>query len=224
MADKLMRAQVTIPLDSAVPEDYIVNTWYFDGDDALGVQPVESYWDAVMTLLSGFYQSIDALVFPSSVGTDATVKIYDMRDPEERVPELIDTIPIAASTDGPLPNEVALCMSFRAEYESGINPQRRRGRLFLGPIANTAVTVVGGQARPSTAVRDAIAAAAGVVAAGELLNIGDPERVRWAVYSPTTDLTGTIDDAFSDVIGGWVDDAWDTQRRRGPVPTTRTTF
>jgi hypothetical protein len=39
----------------------------------------------------------------------------------------------------------------------------------------------------------------------------------WVVYSPT-------DDAYHEVANGWVDNAWDTQRRRGYKPTSRTTF
>lgn len=224
MADKLMRAQVTIPLDAGLPEDYITNTWYFDGDDALGAQPVESYHNAVMSLLTAFYQAIDGVIFPSTVNSPAVVKIYDMRDPEERVPELTDTITLTPTADDPLPGEVAIVASFRADYESGVNPQRRRGRIYLGPIATSASEVAFGHSRPSGGARAAIAAACETLQEGQLLNIGDPERVRWSVYSPTTDATQSIDDAFNDVMAGWVDDAWDTQRRRGAAATGRNTW
>lgn len=225
MADKLMRAQVTIPLDSGIPEDAIVNTFHFDGDDALGLQSVDSYYDAVMTLLTGFYQAIDGEVFPSSVADEAVVRIYDLADPEQRIVRRQDTIPLTNIAADPMPNEVALCMSIAAAPAAGVNPQRRRGRIFLGPIANTKVVVIGGQARPQLAMREAVAAAAATMAEGELLNIGDPERVRWAIYSPTTDEGGaTLGDSFFDVVSGWIDDAWDTQRRRGAAPTARVTF
>jgi hypothetical protein len=224
MADKLMRAQVTIPLDDAVPENYIVNTLYFDGDDTLGVQPVEDYHAAVETLLTNFYQAIDGVVLAPSVAANALVKIYDMRDPEERVPEHEFTIALTPAAGIALPNEVALCLSFRAEYESGVNPQRRRGRIYLGPVSSDTVTTVAGQSRPLGSVQTAVAAAADAMADGELINIGDPERVRWSIYSPTTDATQDIGLAFNDVIGGWVDNAYDTQRRRGPAPTSRATF
>lgn len=225
MADKLMRAQVTIPLDSGIPEDSIVNTWHFDGDDALGLQSVDSYYDAVMTLLTGFYQTIDGEIFPSSVAPEAVVRIYDLADPEQRIVRRQDTIPLDPIAADALPNEVALCMSFAAAPAAGVNPQRRRGRVFLGPVANTKVAVIGGQARPILQMREAIAAAAATMAEGELLNIGDPERVRWAIYSPTTDAGGaTLGDSFFDVVSGWLDDAWDTQRRRGAKPTARVTF
>jgi len=48
MADKLMRAQVTIPLIGGLPEDYPTNTFYFDGDDGL---TDAQYHGAVVDLL-----------------------------------------------------------------------------------------------------------------------------------------------------------------------------
>jgi len=68
------------------------------------------------------------------------------------------------------------------------------------------------------ALADAAAAMEdGTVVAGGL-------SVKWAVYSPTTDAVDTIDNAFNDVLDGWVDNAFDTQRRRGPAATTRITW
>lgn len=224
MADKLMRAQVSIPLDSGLPEDALVNTWYFDGDDDAEMVD-EDYSDQVMTMLTTFYQSIDGIVFPSTVGPNATVKIYDMRDAEPRVPERTDTIPLSPSATAPLPNEVAICLSFAAEYESGVSPARRRGRVFLGPVSVDAVTVVNSQARPHASAQDAIRDAAAVMQDGLIHEIGSVLRTRWAVYSPKThDVTDDIGAAFNDVLTGWVDDAFDTQRRRGAGPTSRLVF
>lgn len=224
MADKLMRAQVTIPLDAGLPEDYVTNTWYFDGDDIGGTPNPGDYHDTVMDLLTAFYQAIDGVIFPTQVNTPATVKIYDMRDPEERVPEFTGTIALVPNAADMLPSEVAIVNSFRAEYESGVNPQRRRGRIYLGPICTAAGEVAFGHSRPSGAARATIAAASETLQEGKLLDDAFVHRVRWAVYSPTTDLTSSIDDAFNDVIAGWVDDAWDTQRRRGAAATGRNTW
>lgn len=222
MADKLMRAQVTIPLDSGVPEDVIVNTLYFDGDDGL----TDAIYHAhVMTHLTTFYQAIDGVLFGQNVASPATVKIYDMRDAEPRVPEYTDTItlsPLASGIDLTLPNEVALCLSFKASVASGENAKRRRGRIYLGPVHYDAAEMVSSQARPKASVRTAVAAAAGVMA--DALGEDPGPKVSWAIYSPTTDLTSTLDDAFFDVQSGWVDNAFDTQRRRGAAATARTTF
>lgn len=219
MADRLMRAQVIIPLDSGVPEDAIVNTFYFDQDDNGLLPPPDDSYDAVVQSLADFYQVFDALLYPSSIGTDATVRIYDMRDPEPRQMRRLDTFPIAGGLTDPLPNEVALCASFAADYVSGVNPQRRRGRVYLGPVATGATLITGSQSRPSAAVMAAI-----ITALESLLTPADVggSSLSWALYSRADDLGGaTIDDSFHDVQRGWVDNAWDTQRRRGPAATSR---
>lgn len=221
MADKLMRALVSIPLDSGIPEDAMVNTLYFDGDDS--EEDDAAYHSAVMTLLTGFYQAIDNPLFGQNVAPEATVKIYDMRDALPRVPEFVGTIPLSPLGANSLPSEVAVCLSFQADAVSGLSQKRRRGRIYLGPIcADTALTVevVNGQMRPRASVRTVIANAAHDMAVGTPLPILG--SVKWAVYSPTTDLTSTLDDAFHDITNGWIDDSFDTQRRRGPAPTTRT--
>lgn len=224
MADRLWRVQCSIPLDSGVPEDAIVNTWHFDDDD----DPVASATDTsdwIVQQLSNFYSAIDQIVFPSTVSSPMTLKMYDMAEPEPRIP--IDTaeITVTPSANPPLPNEVALCLSFAAEMESGVRPSRRRGRIFLGPVQNGAAEVVNSQLRPTFAVRDAVRNAANELQTG-FEHPGSPGfRLRWSIYSPRTRETGgTVGQAFNDVLSGWVDNAFDTQRRRGPAPTTRDVF
>lgn len=226
MPDKLMRVQVTIPLDSALPEDAVVNTLYFDGDEDLdGIATDDDYHQTAFGAVRDFYQAIDLLCLAGSVGSEATVKIYDMRDAKPRVPEFTDTFTLTPDATNPLPNEVAVCLSFAAAGGSGLNPRRRRGRIYLGPwpSSSSSTEVVSGQSRPTAAARTAIANAAASMKQTDL-PIGIGGSVRWAVYSPTTDLTSSIDDAFNDVETGWVDNAFDTQRRRGPDATARTTF
>lgn len=225
MADRLLRAQVTHFHDSGILDDAVVNTFYFDGDSALGVQPESDYYDAVQGLLNDFYIDIAPTVFANSMAGSARLRIYDMRDPEPRVVKHEATFGYVPDDQPPLPSEVALVMSFSATLASGDVAARRRGRTYLGHISSAAAAVINGQSRPLLAVRQAIAAAATDLAAGRLLNIGDPERVRWAVYSPTTQAGGaTVDDSFFDVTHGWIDDAWDTQRRRGADATARETW
>lgn len=219
MADKLMRAQVTVVIDQALPENYIMNTFYFDGDDGL----TDSIYHAhVEDMLTDFYQAIDEVVFGAGVGGEATVKIYDMRDPEPRVPEHQFSIPLTPNAATDLPHEVAICMSFAADPISGVNPQRLRGRVFLGPVANNQVVLSAGQPYITSAARTAIATAGAAL----LVPRGEEPgpKVSWAIYSPTTDATSSIDDAFNDVQSGWVDNAFDTQRRRGPKATERELF
>lgn len=227
MADYLARAQVTIPLDSGVTKDVIVNTFYFDADSDLVAVPGDLHFDGIESLLTTFYQAIDGVIFGQNIASPAHVKVYNMRDALPRVPQHefdIALAPLASGIDLCLPNEVALCCSFKAAPGSGLNAKRRRGRVYLGPIHYAASEMVASQCRPTAAARDAVRDAAGVMAAG--FNTGAPAdtSVRWAIYSPTTDATSTVDDAFNDVAAGWVDNAFDTQRRRGAAPTLRDTF
>lgn len=216
MADKLMRAQVTIPMDGGLPEDYPTNTFYFDGDDGL---TDAQYHGGVMDLLQAFYQAIDGVLYPVQVDSPATVKIYDMRDALPRLPEFEGVIVLTPSAGDMLPGEVSLVSSFRAQYVSGVPNARRRGRVYIGPIQAGQNVISGAQARPWSVAVDALADASDAMANGVVIAGG--LAVKWAVYSPTTDATSSIDDAFNDVVAGWVDDAWDTQRRRGCAATTR---
>lgn len=224
MADRLWRAQVSIPMDTALPEDAIVNTWHFDDDDDPIAAPDDTR-DWIMQALTGFYQTIDNVLLAASVTSPATVRLYDMADPTPRQPLFTEQIALTpVNGDDGLPSEVALCLSFSATVSSGQNAARRRGRLYLGPIATAAITTEGGARRPSAAVRTVIANAAAVVRNG-IEHPGSPGlHLKWAIYSPTTDATDTLGNAFNDVATGWIDDAFDTQRRRGARPTTRTTF
>jgi hypothetical protein len=224
MADRLYRAQVTIPLDSGIPDDAVVNTWHFDDDDDPIAGPEDTQgW--ILDALTGFYQAIDSVVYPAIVASAATVRMYDMRDAEPRVPRAIETIALTPSANDALPSEVALCLSFAAPYTSGVNPARRRGRIFLGPLNAGVGGMVGSQNRPDLAVRQTIAAAAATLVDG-VEHPGSPGlHLKWAIYSPATDAGGaTLDDSFFDVTSGWIDDAFDTQRRRGAAPTERTVF
>lgn len=224
MADRLWRAQVTIPNTSEIPEDAVQNTWHFDDDDDPVAAPEDTMgW--IMEMLTAFYQVVDAELFANSVGDTATVRFYDMAEPTPRLLLGTDTIPLTPSVTDPLPGEVALCMSFAAAPLSGVNPARRRGRVYLGPVKQTAVSVINGQSRPNAGIRTAIATAAGTMAEG-IEHPGSPGlRCRWALYSPATQAGGaTIGESFHDVVSGWIDDAWDTQRRRGAAPTARVTF
>lgn len=223
MADRLWRAQVTIPMDSALPEDSIVNVWHFDDDDDPVAAPDDTR-DWVMQALTGFYNSIDGVVYPNQITSTAQVKLYDLRDPEPRIPIFTEPLTITPNAADMLPAEVALCLSFAAAPESGTIAARRRGRIFLGPLHTGAVEYVAGQARPTSLVMNSIKDAAAVLVDG-ISHPGSPGlHLKWAIYSPTTDLTSSIDDAFNDVVSGWVDNAFDTQRRRGAVATSRVTF
>lgn len=211
----VLRAQVVLPHDSGLSKDVITNTWHFNtyaGTAAANAQTVRTRLAAFYTgtpLAEGgpWTAFMGAHLGPGLI----TVKVYDLLDPEPRVPVHTGTFDITTEAGGSqLPAEVALCLSFQAQPASGVAQARRRGRVYLGPFDSTALAADG---RPGTSVIARIRSAASV-----LLNANDA-NLRWAVYSKASEP-----DTGYDVHNGWVDNAWDTQRRRGLAPLTRVTF
>lgn len=121
----------------------------------------------------------------------------------------------ASGSTIPLPAEVALCMTHTADLtlipeEAGSEhpAARRRGRRYLGPLGFTDATdVVDGYLIPS----DLLIADA-VEADRRLADTGF--EVVWSRAGNTQ----------FEVIQGWVDDEFDTQRRRGRLASGRTNW
>ena len=197
--------QVTMEHDSALPEDRSVNVWSADisaVNEATGL----AAWH---TALETFYASIDSLLSSSFSGL-MTIKSYRRSDAQPRVP-ILTTPPTLVPGAGQLPSEVAFVVSFQGVRIAGGNQARRRGRIYLGPLTSTAADTATG--RPAAATISTVATAADVLVTSSKA-AADWE---WSVWS-TVNLDGT------NVDNGWVDNAWDTQRRRGISPTARTLF
>lgn len=207
MANNLV--QVTLTQDTAIPSDACVNAWSFftatPKDDAIGAD--------ILAALEVFYQVWDDFMPAELTGT-GVVKFYDRGDATPRVPWLVDTISFTPGAGIPLPTEVAMCLSIAAAPVSGVAAARRRGRLYLGPwTADALGNATGQRGRPKTSLTDLVAAGAGA-----LKDASDASGDwTWHIWSPT-------DGVGREVNNGWVDNAWDTQRRRGVDPTTRSTF
>lgn len=122
-----------------------------------------------------------------------------------------------------LPNEVAFVLTIGTKETSATTLQkaRRRGRLYLGPLCADAMTAQNNVAAvPNASFMEA------VVGAGERLaewswGVGAQSGIeadgQWVVWSRTGETYGSVN-------GGWVDNAWDSQRRRGTEPTAKTTW
>lgn len=123
---------------------------------------------------------------------------------------------------GPMPSEVAICLSFHAafgadaEFAGVTRPRSRdRGRIFLGPLVLSAL--IAGQ--ESTTNRPMVAPnvrAAILSNAQQYLNVSGGGLLGQQVWSRRN---GTV----KPVVGWSVDDAFDTQRRRGERPNIRQT-
>jgi hypothetical protein len=127
----------------------------------------------------------------------------------------INLLPAPVSGAKSLPSEVAICLSFASVYGSAIEFQgetrpraRHRGRVFLGPLESAAITDDSlGRAIPTTNMVADITGAAGF--------LSTTSTVSWSQWSRK-------DGIFRAVSRYWVDDAFDTQRRRGEKARSRT--
>lgn len=189
----IWRAQVEISAASGLPEDKVVNTFHFEGSEtATDLANIDD-------MLSDFYDANNATgrlfarYSSGSISNQVAIKIFCLADPEPREPrgEFFHTWTRGTGTT--LPAEVALCMSYQAAPLAGESQRRRRGRIYLGPFLAT--TNVSG--RPQQELRQIISEAA------ENLRLAANASVTWQV------------------AGGWVDNAWDSQRRRGVKATER---
>lgn len=208
--------QVVIPHQDQLAHDAVVNTFNFTG-----VDDVEDMCTAAYGRLQEFYEdapggSTNGLIRFMSTELNypgARLKFYNQDDPEPRVPifdesmGLVQTSPVGSTN---LPGEVAVCTSYSAAAESGTNPRRRRGRLYIGPLNIGASTATNGvAARPSGPFITCLEGTTQRLAEASTLGCA------WAVYS----RRGS---SFAIIEKGYVDNAFDTQRRRGVNPTTRT--
>jgi hypothetical protein len=200
---------------TGLPEDVFVNTWAFrtasgtratDGELNEAAVKIADFFGANVTLTNA---SVNDQMSGEIDPTACELKVYRMDDPPPREPEVYP-LPWSPQANGTvLPAEVALCMSFY----SGRNIVGRRGRVYLGPWQDQVLTPAEEPARPQNTVLQTI------MAAGERLMTPEGTTV-WCVLAGSG--SGTA--ALHPVTGGWVDDAFDTQRRRGAAPTTRLQF
>lgn len=210
------RFQYTIPYVSNMPTDVIVNDWSMFWP--IGT-PADADFENARDRLITFYED----VFNNGVITDiqapwvasgsAELKVYNRADPPPRAPVYMSAAGYTsdAATTSVIAPEVAVCMSFQADQASGVPQARRRGRVFLGGWAEALVYRGDVDEFPTVAptVRTAI-----VGAAETLLTSLLSDGWIWSVWS-------TVNGSGAAVTNGWVDDALDTQRRRGQAPTVR---
>lgn len=205
--------------------DNVVNSWFFKSETQL-VSPAQA---AIMEpIIIEFY---DGSAAPTSnlrnfinenwMGTlRHAFKVYDMSDPPERVPvyssNLAGSYGANISSTG-LPAEVACCLSYNAFPASGTNQGRRRGRMFIGPLNTTTLFAdSNASVRPAVAFTNTLRNNA-----KKLQDTASTAGWVWCVYSPTTDVVGSLAESYTAIDEVSTDDAFDIQRRRGVSPTAR---
>jgi hypothetical protein len=133
---------------------------------------------------------------------EVVVKAYDAEHVKPNPPQAVATKHAGLTPASPGPRETSLCLS----YYAGSNVPRRRGRLYI-----PAIFIAGGAlpVRPTTTHQSSLSQFADM-----FKNLGGVD-VDWCVWSRR-------DSAAHSVTNWFVDDDWDTQRRRGLRPTSRT--
>jgi len=196
-------------------KERMMNTWHIATRDA--TTPVTAA-NSFITSLNTFYQAIDAQLGNFLSGAVPLVQVYNLLENKPRQPIVEDELTVLTTSSTGTATELACCVSYRAEYVSGITPKRRRGRIYIGPLGGSVIDTSTG--RIAGASVTAIAGAADTLQAAS----GASTEWAWVVYSPTTDVTGTGETGMYEVIAGWVDNKPDVQRRRGTNIGTKTTF
>lgn len=225
------RAMVVLKGNSGLPKDRYINTFHFTTADW-----VTSTLDLIRDRLVEFYNTDPAGVtngritfnlanFINRNANASEIRIYRMEDAEPRAPVVYNWTLGASggSTNTGLPGEVAAVLS----YYGTRNIPRRRGRIYIGPFHTGALAadVTGEEGKLGSTTRSGIAGAADRLAT---YNTGP----QWVVYSSGARVqpgeSGTVGALLPPttyaVTAGFVDDAFDIQRRRGRSPSTRTTW
>lgn len=124
-----------------------------------------------------------------------------------------------------LPEEVAVCLSFHSSY--GLDPEfgpgrtsrpraKHRNRFYVGPLSTAAISEDSTSHR--TYVSDSCQTNFTLSAKQQLQDAATAIGWLWCTFSPTDRTRETLVDGEV-----WMDNAFDTQRRRGPTPTHRIT-
>lgn len=210
----ILRAMVTIQRDSGVPADAVTNTFHFNtggvylpGDGTAVRDRLVSFYDGANS-----HQSVASYLSRVLNPTSTHLKVYDLNDPEPRVPKIDEDLIIGGMSAEALPSEIAICLSYRTAYASGVARARQRGRIFIGPVANNCIAFVSGEPTVSSECRDDL-----TQAAARLIDADTP-LLKWSVHS----VAGNT--AHAPIAQVWVDNAFDTQRRRGIRATQRTSL
>lgn len=216
----IIRAVARLPYFTSIPEDVVTNTFHF----ATVATPTTDQITAMLTGVSQFYTDVAptdtvgewmAGVLSRATGA-CQVELYNLDDPEPRLPIGSTTFTLPAAVGSvTVPLETSLCLSYRAAYTSGEPNARRRGRAYIGPLSSSAITSGSGSLFPSpnTSCMSTFLQSA----ADHLYAVPATESVNWVVYSASDNVARVV-------VQAWVDNAFDTQRRRGNSPSARTTI
>lgn len=212
------RAVITIPTQSGVAKDAVKYDFAFAAPTAsldTNIVQLFSYVNSTWsTSLSGFLSPSLA-----HAAAGCLLQLYDITghldgSATNHPPYHQGTFTLPGGGGSPLPSELAVVLSYHAdftgvpEHAPGERPRSRyRGRLYIGPMASSALGADSTSHRPYVAqnVRETIAAGA----------------ARLSQLEPSWSVWSRKDSQLRQITQGYVDDAWDVQRRRGEEPVAR---
>lgn len=201
----MYRAQVVLRTTDNVSENFITNSFAFETTGGTLLDTA-----AMTTAIKDLYDDLVSYYSVSVAQNGHLIKYYVLPGTPPNYPFEEDTFNLAAPPAGSgLPAEVSLVISFQGERQAGFPQARRRGRLYFGPFDTSGMD----DQRPLATMVSNFATAAATFKSNVMAEPGH----FWAVWSSLDQQTVIVDN-------GWVDNAWDTQRRRGLKATSRTTF
>lgn len=220
-----VKASIHLAATTGLPRDDVVNTLYFTKTGT----PSSGDYDALGLAISHFYNT-------TADGSALSIAGYLGRDRDYGTNHCKTQFYVVPSSPGPtgspvhtyswslidpgvhvtLPDQVAVVNSYHSDLTGVTNPKRRRGRIFLGPLNILALeesgSALGAQTVSAGFMADIIRSTTLILSA-QTVSAG----WTWVQWSPTDWTARTVD-------GGFVDDRFDTQRRRLERTTGRLTW
>jgi len=198
----ILRAQVNLRVTTSFEDAAPTNTLWFSSDT-----PEADVVD-IAAAIKAAYDNLGTELGPAVFQDDHHLRIYDMSDPEPRVPIYDELWDLAFEPGGSaLPGQCCIVVSFQGPRVSGEEQRRRRGRTYLGPLRTSVIDAEG--VLTSTAINSSISWAQDLLTASL-----DSTTWEWIVWS-------RVNDSGTAVTNGWVDNSVDIQRRRQLGATVR---
>lgn len=200
---------------SGDPQHRFVNSFVFRNDHSPG-DWLSDMSGAVKAVLDAFYDGLNggatkiSQYLPVHLYESIEYRMYDLGEEPPRTPHVLEPTIAGGSATDPLPLECSAVVSLRTD----LRHRAGRGRLFIGPMQQGTVAMEADGPVIANPVRTAIANAANGL-------MTTTHNLTWCVLSSASEKHAP---QAREVVGGYVDAAWDTQRRRGWPSSSRTEF
>lgn len=198
---------------SNLPADRVINVFHFTGPNDYNTDE-----ETCRAKVADFYEgsnptgAISGYLSPW-VQRAYELRAYDMSIPKDTRVPTIEMRTLGAPFGTGLPEEVAACITLHGQVPPAAN-RRRSGRLYIGPLVSAAASD-GSSSGPS---RPGNLFIADLCAAALRLSVVVGAAPNWCIRSTRPA------ENYVPIYSGYVDNAWDTQRRRGPDPTAKVTW